>query len=191
MIYIKLKEKHLKEYLLLNKKYNTIGVLRLISILSFIILAYQYFQTDNVFLIIGGFVFLALFIFLIGFHEQIKRKRDIQNTLIAINQDEISYLKGESIPFDDGNEFVNHNHFCSFDLDFFGKKSLYQNLNRAATFLGKEKLANILLRKLNNDDIKLNQLAIQELAEKIDWRQKLFALAKLSEDTKEKARRIS
>lgn len=186
MIYIQLKEKHLKEYSRLNKNYNAIGLLRLLSIIAFTVLTYKYFKNGNVFLILGGFIFLILFIFLIGFHEQIKRKRNIQKMLISINENEISYLKRESIPFEEGNEFINHNHFCSFDLDFFGKKSLYQNLNRTATFLGKEKLANIFLNKLSNDDIKINQLAIQELSVKIEWRQKVLALAKLSNDSKGK-----
>ncbi|WP_136669103.1 DNA mismatch repair protein [Flavobacterium sp. H122] len=186
MIYIQLKEKHSEEYLRLNKKYNTISFLRLLSILVFITLAYLYFQGGNFLLLGGGLISLIIFIFLIRFHEQIKRRKDIQEKLIAVNEDEISYLNGESIPFENGHEFINHNHFCSFDLDFFDKKSLFQNLNRTATFLGKEKLANILLKKLSNSDIRTNQKAVKELAEKIEWRQYFLALARLSEDTKEK-----
>lgn len=186
MIYTELREKHLKRHLQLNKKYNALSILRLLSIIAFLILTYEYFQIGDVLLMIGGLIFLGFFIFLIGLHEKIKKEKDIQKKLITINDEEISYLNGESIPFENGHEFINHNHFCSFDLDFFGNKSLYQNLNRTATFLGTEKLANLLLEKLSNADIKANQSAIKELTNKIEWRQKLFALAKFTEDTKEK-----
>lgn len=186
MIYIELKEKYLNEYLKLNEKYNTIVIFRLLSVIAFIFFVYQYFQLTNIFLILGGLTSLFIFFTLIHFHDKIKKNKNILEKLIGINEEEISYLNGESTAFYAGYEFINHNHFCSSDLDFFGDQSLYQNLNRTATFLGREKLANILLKKLSDTDINANQSAIKELTDKIEWRQKIFALAKLTEDTKEK-----
>nr|WP_305069948.1 hypothetical protein [Flavobacterium covae] len=119
-------------------------------------------------------------------HQKIKWKKKLHQKLILINNHEIQYLAGKSIPFEEGTEYINSNHFCSFDLDLFGRKSLFQNLNRTATFVGKEKLANLLQGKLSNEEIKENQDAIKELSQKIEWRQHLLALAQFSEDHQEK-----
>lgn len=118
-------------------------------------------------------------------HEKISWNRKIKQELITINSNEISYLKGEDIPYEDGTEQIDAHHFYSFDLDFFGKNSLFQNLNRTATYIGNSKLSNLLLSLKTNSEIQTNQQAIAELSEKIVWRQQVFALAKLIKDKKE------
>ncbi len=44
--------------------------------------------------------------------------------------------------------------------NFFGKDSLFQNINRTATYIGKSKLAILLQSHLSNNDIVQNQKAI-------------------------------
>ena len=117
-------------------------------------------------------------------HQKILNQREITKALVEINNDEIVYLKREKIPFKDGIEYADTTHLYSFDLDVFGKHSLFQNLNRTATYIGEKKLAEMLLTLLPNEEIKFNQEAIKELSQKINWRQDLLSLAKITKDSK-------
>jgi DNA mismatch repair ATPase MutS len=118
------------------------------------------------------------------FHTKLQFQIKILEALIAINSDEIDYLESNKMPFENGAEFVDFHHPYAYDLDIFGNHSLFQNLNRTATFIGKKTLANQCVQLLPNEEIICNQGAIEELTGKLDWRQEFFALAKLSQDTK-------
>jgi hypothetical protein len=59
-------------------------------------------------------------------------------------------------------------------IDVFGDYSLFQNLNRTATYIGKKHAR--LLQLAPNHEIIQNQEGIKELATKIDWRQDFFGL---------------
>jgi DNA mismatch repair ATPase MutS len=104
--------------------------------------------------------------------------------LIAINSDEVDYLENNKIPFENGAEFIDFHHPYAYDLDIFGNHSLFQNLNRTATFIGKKTFANQCVQLLPNEEIIRNQDAIKELTDKLVWRQEYSALAKISQDTK-------
>ncbi|WP_376777390.1 DNA mismatch repair protein [Flavobacterium covae] len=170
----------------LNTKFTVISLMRFLFIVSFLFFSYNYFKNKDSFFLVLGLFSILLFFVLVNQHQKIKWKKKLHQKLILINNNEIQYLAGKSIPFEEGTEYINSNHFCSFDLDLFGRKSLFQNLNRTATFVGKEKLANLLQGKLSNEEIKENQDAIKELSQKIEWRQHLLALAQFSEDHQEK-----
>ena len=144
--YLKLIKQHSGDLYKLNKKYNLVSFLRLITIIILIFLVYKSIQTnDIIFVLFGLFVFIC-FILLLKIHEKISWNKKIKKHLISINKDEIIYLNKEEIPFEDGVEYIDVKHFYSFDLDLFGKNSLYQNLNRTATYIGSEKLSQLLLK---------------------------------------------
>jgi ABC-type multidrug transport system fused ATPase/permease subunit len=182
--YIKLKEEHLATLSKLNKRYNLISSIRLITALAFLTCVYFYVQQSHVGLMIAMIVAVAFFIYLMNIHANISWKRKIEKALIQINTDEIAYLKNEGLAFDDGIEFQDTHHAYAYDLDIFGTDSLFQHLNRTATFIGKEKLSALLLHLLPNEKIKQNQEGIKELAEKLRWRQYLLALSKVINDNK-------
>jgi DNA mismatch repair ATPase MutS len=117
------------------------------------------------------------------FHSKLVLKKQITQALLAINEDEINYLDRKEISFENGHEFNDFHHPYAYDLDIFGGHSLFQNLNRTATFIGKKTLAKQLLTLLPNPEIIRNQDAVQELAAKLDWRQEFLAFAKVSKDT--------
>jgi hypothetical protein len=52
-----------------------------------------------------------------------------------------------------GLEFNDFHHPYAYDLDIFGEHSLFQNLNRTATFIGRKKLAEQLLTLSPNEII--------------------------------------
>ena len=166
----------------LKKQYNQISFLRLISMIVSLIMLFYYIETKEVYFEILAIVLVVVFIFFIRIHSKLSSKIKYLEVLIAINKDEISFLNKESIPFENGLEFTDFTHPYSYDLDVFGDHSLFQNLNRTLTFIGKKTLAKRLLGILPNDEILENQLAIKELSEDLDWRQKFMVFAKLSND---------
>ena len=166
----------------INKKYNTISLLRLLDIVLFLVSLYYYIKKDEIIFMILSIVLFALFLFLMRIHTKILFQKQVNKALLAINEDEISYLDTNKIPFENGVAFNDFQHPYAYDLDIFGEHSLFQNLNRTATFIGKRTLAKQLLTLLPNEDIIKNQEAVKELTAKIDWRQEFMAFAKISND---------
>ena len=171
-------------YYKINKRYNSISILRLLSIFLCLFLLFYYIKTNEIFYIIGAFLSFVGFIFLMNIHSRLSFKKQLTTALLKINENEISYLKREKLPFENGIEFNDFHHPYAYDLDIFGEHSLFQNLNRTATFIGKKTLADQLLTLLPNRVILENQEAVNELKTKIDWRQDFLALAKVSNDSK-------
>ena len=168
----------------INKRYNSISILRLLSVFLCLFLLFYYIKTNEI--LYAAFAFLSFvgFLFLMRIHSKLSFQRELTKAILKINKDEIIYLKREKIPFENGIEFNDFHHPYAYDLDIFGEHSLFQNINRTATFIGKKTLANQLLNLSSNETILENQQAIDELKTKIDWRQDFLALAMISNDSK-------
>lgn len=96
--------------------------------------------------------------------EKLKKKK-------TIFLNEISYFKGDFSVFSTGEEYIDYNHEYSFDLDLFGRDSLYNRINRTITKQGSNALAKYFTKlSFDEDKIKSNQFAIKEIAELNDWR---------------------
>lgn len=167
----------------LNKKYNSISFFRLMAIVFFLVALYYFVKTDQNYWSVLAFLSFATFLILMRYHSTLLIQKQLLQALVEVNENEIAYLHREKIPFEEGSEFNDFNHPYSYDLDIFGTHSLFQNLNRTATFIGKKTLAERLTTILSNDEIEENQAAIQELRDKLDWRQEFLALAKVIQDT--------
>lgn len=107
-----------------------------------------------------------------------RNSRDIeqQQRLIAAYQREISYFHGDYNCFDEGKDFVNPSHPFSFDLDLFGKDSLFQRVCRAVTVDGRNLLAQWMTKETvdgNRKDfiatIVQRRQAVEELARHDDF----------------------
>nr|WP_315166968.1 DNA mismatch repair protein [uncultured Flavobacterium sp.] len=167
----------------INKKYNSISILRLLAIVFFLVSMYYYIKNSEIIFIFLSVLLFGLFVFLMRIHTKLLFRKQVNKALFEINQNEISYLERNKIPFENGQEFNDFHHPYAYDLDIFGEHSLFQNLNRTATYIGKKTLANQLLTLLPNDEIVRNHKAVKELSEKIDWRQEFLAFAKISNDS--------
>lgn len=167
----------------LKKQYNTISLLRLVAVLGILFFGWQLLKTegDSVY-IIGIIIGIIAFIFLMRKHGTISKARTRARALKDINIDEMTFLKKEGIPFENGEEFIDFHHTYAYDLDIFGNRSLFHNMNRTQTFKGKEKLALLLLNVLHQDEILKNQEAIKELSAKPEWRQEIMAMGKMNKD---------
>jgi DNA mismatch repair ATPase MutS len=168
----------------INTKYNTVSIFRILSIFVCLFFLYNYIKTSQIDYAFYAFISFVGFVFLMRIHSRLSFEKQLTTALLTINKNEISYLKREKIPFENGVEFNDFHHPYAYDLDIFGAQSLFQNLNRTATFIGKKTLAQQLLTINNNDTILENQEAIDELKSKIDWRQEFLALAYLIQDSK-------
>ncbi len=86
---------------------------------------------------------------------------------------ELSYLKGDFSCFDDGERYVDAHHPFTFDLDVFGKDSLFQRINRTVTTGGSDWLA-AQLSSVANRSARAD--AVDELASMEPWRATFMAL---------------
>ncbi len=177
--------KHSELYHKTNKKYNSISLLRLLSIFMFLFFMFYYIKTNEILYVILAVLSFAGFIVLMRIHSKLAFQKLLAETLLKINQNEIAFLKREKTPFENGVEFIDFHHPYAYDLDIFGEHSLFQNLNRTASFIGKKTLAELLLDTLPDAEILENQEAVNELKNKIDWRQEFQALAIISQDSKQ------
>ncbi|MBZ4034210.1 DNA mismatch repair protein [Flavobacterium sp. 17A] len=168
-----------------NKKYNSISLLRLLSIFLLLFFMFNYIKTSEILYVILAVLSFVGFIVLMRIHSKLSFQKLLAETLLKINKNEIAFLKREKTPFENGVEFIDFHHPYAYDLDIFGEHSLFQNLNRTASFIGKKTLAELLLHKLSETEILENQEAVNELKNKIDWRQEFQALAIISEDSKQ------
>jgi DNA mismatch repair ATPase MutS len=182
--YVQRRNQFLSELKQLTIRYNTISILRLTVALVFLILGYVALNNDmQTALIIAMVVCVAAFFLLMRIHTALSIRKGRAAALVKVNEDEIAYLSGTGIAFENGAKFVDFKHPYSHDLDIFGNKSLFHNLNRTETYKGREKLAQLLLTLLPNTDILKNQAAVKELAAKPEWRQEVMALGKSNKDS--------
>lgn len=177
-------EKYTTVFNKINKRYNSISILRLLSVFLCLFLLFYYIKTNEITYAAFAFLSFVGFLFLMRIHSRLSFQKELTKAILKINQNEITFLKREKIPFENGIEFNDFHHPYAYDLDIFGEHSLFQNINRTATFIGKKTLANQLLNLSSNETILDNQEAIKELKSKIDWRQDFLALAMISNDSK-------
>lgn len=99
-----------------------------------------------------------------------KREKAIQqrDSLLTVYQHELAALHGDFSDFMDGGQYVSPLHPFTFDLDVFGKDSLFNRINRTVTTDGSDMLANKLAMKRlpNKEEISKMKDAIDELSRK-------------------------
>lgn len=122
----------------------------------------------------AGLLSLSIFMYLNSVirDSRLKKQHDYSLTLREVYQKELNYLDGDLSSFDDGSEFIDRQHSFSFDLDIFGKGSLFQRLNRTVTRKGKAYLAYLLNNPPANDYaiVQKHKEALKELSDKPEFR---------------------
>jgi hypothetical protein len=173
--------------------YNNISRLRLITFCGAAAAFFLIFYLKNSLPgILALTSFFILFIMLIIKHEKISQKKDKQELLIQINTQSLERAQDKWITFKDtGEEFIDKDHPYSNDLDIFGKASLFQWINVCNTLAGRYFLKELLSNPYKSrDKIIKNQLAIKELASKLEWRQNFQAEGLKLKEEKGKAESI-
>ncbi len=168
-----------------TKASNHLGNLRLFVITAGIAVSIFLYSTKNYILLLGvTAATLVLFIYLVAIHEKLIRNMKYSALLSKINEDSVMRCNGEWNQFpDDGKEFIDENHSYSYDLDIFGANSLFQFINTARTYTGRQILKALLTgHPTSASDIVPRQEAVEELASKLRWRQRFLAEALVEEN---------
>lgn len=168
-----------------KRKSTTLSIIRLGIFILCILSFYGGFSKELIWGWIALMIGLILFFVTIKIHSKLKYHLQIQSNLLEINQKEWKYLTQNEVNFPDGTEFINTSHAHSYDLDIFGPNSLYQHLNRTHTYKGSLVLFDLLVSHLSPKDIVDNQIAIEELAQNLSWRQKFEAISSYVSDEQE------
>jgi DNA mismatch repair ATPase MutS len=182
-MYLQLQQEYSIQYKKLTTKYNTISLFRLVVGVLFLFNAYLAIDAFQNYHFYFGILLIAVFIAVMRFHKAVEMKRKLTQNLLDINTCEWKYINEQKLAFEDGAEYIDFKHQYAYDLDVFGSESLFQNLNRTTTFIGKKTLANQLLSQKAQEEIVQNQEAVKELANNLAWRQDFAAQGKMSNDS--------
>lgn len=176
---------------ILNRQYNQLSWARLVVFIGAIGIDYLLFQWNTPVGLAGGMILLVLFLYLIRWHTVVAERREHSQRLLSVNEAEISSLNGEWKDRPDGIEFRDYDHPYSYDLDFFGRGSVFQFINRTGTAIGRNVLADGLKNPLQSvSEIRLRQEAVAELAEKPAWSLNFQALGMGKTDSAENSRSL-
>ena len=148
------------------------------GILAFLV-CYFAMDGDTQNYLMGAALCLIAYLGIRRLDDKNKEKIEHLSALLKVYQDEIKALEGDFSPFETGDSYQNPQHPYSFDLDVFGKSSLFNRICRTITSGGSEALARNLTREtpLSMEDIKRRRDLQKELAgEGENWRMEFLAL---------------
>ncbi len=148
------------------------------GILAFLI-CYFALDGDTQNYLLGAALCLIAYLGIRRLDDKNKEKIEHLSALLKVYQDEIKAWEGDFSPFETGDCYQNPQHSYSFDLDVFGKSSLFNRICRTITSGGSEVLARNLTREtpLSLEDIKRKRDLQKELAgEGENWRMEFLAL---------------
>ena len=142
------------------------------------------FDLKSWFTLIFSISAIVLFFFLIKKNIQLEKSKKKFQVLKKLVDDELLALNHKFLHFKNGAEFLNTDHFFSYDLDLFGEGSLFQFINRTSTISGEQKLANWFIKPpLGKDEIAGKQEAVRELSQIPEWRLNFLAEGQMFEET--------
>ncbi|MDG4950917.1 DNA mismatch repair protein MutS [Weeksellaceae bacterium KMM 9724] len=171
------KAKHQTNLAALKKKLNISSSIRLILFIAIIVGIYFFWSNLQIAIGIGVLGIIA-FLILVSRHSNLQYQRDFTKELLEINEKEIRIKNGDYLELNEGETFENPKHFYSYDIDLFGRGSLFQFMNRTVTQEGEAEFAKQL--SLNHiENIKQKQTGIKELSAMPNWRQEFSAIGNL------------
>src|SRR5688572_21372457 len=176
-IYTREKEKHEEELAQLKNKQNLLGWLRLGVLVLAAVIAFYLFNSSLLWGWVAVITGISLFLAVVSVDIDNNKKIDHLKILVKINEEEIDSLNGNFSYKYDGLGFLPPVHDYAYDLDIFGKSSLYQLVNRGNTEQGRQLLANNFLAPSPVEEILERHEAIKELAPQFQWRQQLQAFS--------------
>lgn len=180
--YVKTKKENEKLSQDLKKNISQISYFRLAAfVIGLFVSVYTYAIEQQVISAVVTLLWIGLFIYLVKLHEKAIQRKNFTDTLVKINERAIDRIEDNWNKFqDNGEEFGQEEHPYSGDLDIVGHNSFFQWINSSATYFGRLRLKDYLLKPLKSkDQIKERQEAVKELAKEIEIRQRVNAEAML------------
>ena len=169
-----------------SKKIRQYGLFRLLFFVAWIILIYL--STSWSWLAFGLIMGpgIIIFAYLVIKHGMLYRRKANLEQLVRINREQENGMEWNFIELDDGDCYRDETHLFSYDLDLFGKGSLFQYINRTSTITGKNRLAALLTYiEKSSKEIRSRQQAVAELAGLFRWRQDFRVRGLLTEEQPE------
>lgn len=117
------------------------------------------------------------------FDDKNKEEKEHKSALMKVCQDEVKAMDGDFSSYERGDSYRNPHHAYAFDLDIFGKDSLFHRICHTITTGGSDALATNLSREmpLSIEEIESRRELQQDLAESAhQWRWEFFALGELN-----------
>ena len=154
-----------------KKLSNTYSLYRLVLFSLFILAVCVAISIDEV--VIIGFALVALlgcFSWLVKKQSHFDKLKNYYTDLKTVVDNEIASIQVQANIYDNGAIFSDDKHFYTSDLDIFGGNSLFQLINRCATFPGMIKLAGWLSAPASKTMIQSRQNAIKEIGQKNAWK---------------------
>ncbi|WP_080059675.1 MutS-related protein [Spirosoma aerolatum] len=166
-----------------QRQFNQLAFWRLVWFIGSLVATWAFIQTNQQ---LAAFVTLVAgvigFLILLKKHQEVRLKRDLNQKLAFINQDESTRLKRQYLRPETGEQFGSPTHYYTGDLDVFGKHSLFRLLNRTHTYEGQNRLGSWLKAPSSPDSIRLRHQVVDELKPQIDWRQQFEGVAYIEEN---------
>lgn len=161
-----------KELTNIKKRILHISLLRIVFFLAGITAVIALFHAGTGVLIGAVCCTFLPFLALIKLHNRFFARKEWLETQEQINRNELKGLEGDFSGFDEGKEFVNPEHPYSFDLDLFGRNSLFQAINRTCTHIGKQTLARWMQEHLTQKElIELRQQGVRDMSKRNEFRE--------------------
>lgn len=158
----------------LQKLSNRLSMGRLLAFTGGLIL-FVSFSTVSVIAATGLLVVsLLLFAWMVIRYMLTEREKKHYRHLEEINRLEIRCLDGDFSGYKSGDEYTERDHPYTYDLDIFGRTSLFQLICRTTSKPASDLLAGYLKQPAPVDEILARQEAVKELAPMTGWRQELI-----------------
>lgn len=171
----------------LQQQVNQISWLRVIVFVGGALAIYLFAQSEAYILAnLSGVMAFVLFLYLVKLHAQRSTQQKHLTQLALINAYEADALAGNIAHFEEGTEYRLPEHPFASDLDIFGKKSIFQWLNRTASRLGQDQLAHWLnTPEMDIHSIQKHQEATKDLKDRLEYRQHFQAYKVLHQEKAE------
>ena len=156
----------------LAKDIRRFGLYRILFFLLWLILVF--ISTSWTWIVFGIILFVGMIIFalLVRKHSRDHKRKMVVERLVRINSEEEKAMNWDYSGLEDGSDFSDDKHLFSYDLDLFGKGSLYQYINRTSTTPGSQRLAQLFTGiEKSKYLIRDRQEVVSELSPMLQWRQ--------------------
>ncbi len=154
----------------LDVRYNLISWSRALAFLAGVGLTWWLFRVAPIPALFAGAAALVAFMYLLKIHSELARQREDLKRKLDLLLEEEEVLAWNWLHREAGDSWIDPDHEFSFDLDLFGRGSLFQYLHRHGTLIGGKRLAEWLrFPSLNVGDILDRQQAVKELAAMPEW----------------------
>lgn len=178
-------EKYAAEVAALKRKNNAFitSELLLFGAMAICLVCYFALDGDTHLWLCAAFLSLVAYFLVRHFDDKNKERIEHKTALMQVCQDEVKAMEGDFSSYEKGEAYLNPHHAYAFDLDVFGKDSLYNRICHTITTGGSDALAANLSREtpLPIDEIESRRELQQDLTESAhQWRLEFFALGELN-----------